>query len=149
DEGPRERRHDGEAAARRIGFLGAHDLIAGLLPALILETHGGAEGDAIARGRRLDDLGRADLAFQIVDPRLHEALLLASRVILGILRQIAVGPRLRNGAGDGGTLDALQPVELFLEAIVPFASHRRARDGHAGYLSTGSVSPWILTWPPA
>src|SRR4029453_1032653 len=132
----RERNHDGEAAARRIRFPGAHDLVAGLLAGLILDAHRGAEGDAVARGRGLDDLGRADLALQIVDPRLHEALFLASRVILGILRQIAVGPRLRDGPGDGRTLDALQPVGLFLETIVPFARHRRARDGHAGYLRT-------------
>src|SRR5262245_8501975 len=68
-------------------------------------------------------------------------------MILRVLGKIAVGPRLGDGASDGGPLDALEAVELLLETVVPLARHGCAWNGH--YLSTGTVSPWIFTWAPA
>src|SRR4029434_7317795 len=80
-------RHDRDAALGRIGLVGAHDLVADLLAALVLEEHRRGERDPLARGRRVDDLGVPDLPLELGDASLDEALLLAGRVVLRVLRE--------------------------------------------------------------
>src|SRR3989304_2712586 len=102
-----------------------------LRSALIFEAHRGAEGDAVAGSGRLDDLGVAQLPLEIVDPRLGEALLLARGMVLGVLREVAVGAGLGDRPRDGGPFDTLEAVALVFETRVSLARHGRALDGHA------------------
>src|SRR3972149_4752651 len=57
DEGARERRQDRDAPLRGLGLVGADDLVADLLAALVLRQAGIAERHADACGRRLHDPG--------------------------------------------------------------------------------------------
>src|SRR5262249_14304397 len=119
-----------DAPLRRLRLVRAHDLVADLLAALVLEQNGRREGDAVARRRRIDDLGGADLALELGDAALDERLLLARRVVFGILGEVAVGPGLGDRLGDGVPVDALEAIELVAQALVPRARHRRALDRH-------------------
>src|SRR6266849_169429 len=56
DERARERREDRDAAPGRLGLVRAHDPVADCLACLVLEPHGGSEGDPVAAARRLDHL---------------------------------------------------------------------------------------------
>src|SRR4029450_6400485 len=124
-------RHDRDAALGRIGLVGAHDLVADLLAALVLEEHRRGERDPLARRRRVDDLGVPDLPLELGDAPLDEALLFTGRVVLRVPREVAVRPGLGDGLGDRVALDPLQPVELVTEPLEAGARHRRALDGHA------------------
>ena len=55
---------------------------------------------------------------------LDEPLPLLGGVILGVLGEVAVGPRLGDGLDDAVALHALELVELLLEAGVTFPGHR-------------------------
>src|SRR6185503_9229524 len=118
-----------------IGLVGPDDPVANLLALLVLEPHGGGERHPVAARRRVDHLGGADLAVQLVDPALGEALLLAGRVVLGVLGEVAVGARLGDRLDDGGALDALEALELLLELVVARSGHRGPRHRHGGTLS--------------
>src|SRR5437763_207239 len=61
DQRPRERGQDRDPSAGRLRFVGADDVVPVFLAALVLEEHRRAERDAIARRRRVDDLGPAHL----------------------------------------------------------------------------------------
>ena len=136
DQGAREGREDRDPAASRLGFVGADDLVSVFLPALVLEEHRGAEGDAVAADRGLDHLGVADLGLERRDPALDEAQLFPRGVVLGVFRQIPVRARLGNRLGGRRPLDALETLELLLELLVARAGHRRSLDRHGLYLST-------------
>src|SRR5206468_500339 len=105
-------------------------LVADLLAVLVLEQDRRGEGDAVARGGRLDDLGGADLALELGDAALDERLLLARRVVFRVLGEVAVRPRLGDGLDDGVPIFVLQAVELVAQALEPRARHRRALDRH-------------------
>src|SRR5213595_346893 len=77
DEAARQRRHDRDAAVRRVGLVGTDDPVAHVLAGILLQPHGGAERHTVAAARGLDDLGVADLALQLADAALDERLLLA------------------------------------------------------------------------
>src|SRR5499426_2958696 len=124
-------RHDRDAALGRLGLVGADDLVADLLAALVLEEDRRGERDPLARRRRVDDLGVSHLPLELGDAPLDEALLLAGRVVLRVLREVTVRPGLGDGLGDRVAIDALQPVELVTEPLEAGARHRRALDGHA------------------
>src|SRR5262245_13121022 len=130
DERAREGRQDRDTPAGGLGLVGADDLIANLLAALSFEEDGRAERDPVPGGRWIDDLGIADLGLKLADPPFHEALLLASGMILGVLAEIAVGTSLGNRLDDGGPLDPLEAVQLLSEALEPRTRHRGPLDGH-------------------
>ena len=73
----------------------------------------------------------ADLALQLIDPPLDEALLLARGVVLGVLAEVAVGPSLRDGLDDGVAVDPLEAVQLVAQALESRAGHGSARRRHA------------------
>src|SRR5256712_12389817 len=55
DQRPRERREDRDPPTGRLRLVGADDLVAVFLAALVLEEHRRAERDALARRLRADD----------------------------------------------------------------------------------------------
>src|SRR5215207_3534630 len=59
DERAGQRRENRDAAARRLGFVGADDPVADFFAGVVLEADGGAEGHADTARRGLDDLGAA------------------------------------------------------------------------------------------
>ena len=73
----------------------------------------------------LDDLGPADLGLELPDPALDEPLALLRGVVLGVLGEVAVRPRLGDGPDDARALDALELLQLLLEPGVTFPGHRR------------------------
>src|SRR5580765_1284020 len=130
DERARQRRHDRDPSLGGVRLVRAHDLVADLLAVLVLEQDRRGEGDAVTRGGRLDDLGGADLALELGDAALDERLLLARRVVLRVLGEVAVRPRLGDGLDDDVPIDVLQAVELVAQALEPRARHRRTLDRH-------------------
>src|SRR5207247_9015618 len=94
DQRPRERREDRDPPTGRLRLVGADDLVAVFLAALVLEEHRRAERDALARRRRVDDLGPSDLRLELRAPPPPAALPLAPGVVLRALREVAVGARL-------------------------------------------------------
>src|SRR5207253_10082475 len=88
----------------------------------------------------------ADLCLEIVDARLDEPLLLARRVILGVLAEIAVRACLRDRFDDRRAFDALEPIELRGELVEPGPRHRRALDRHgANTLTRAAETPRTLS----
>src|SRR6267143_828061 len=140
-----ERGQDRDAAPCGMGLVGTDDLVAHSLAGLVLEQDGGPEGHAVARGRRVDDLRGADLRLEVSDAALDEALLLACRVVLRVLGEVTVRPRLGDRLRDRVAVDALQAIELVLELLVAGTGHRRPRDGHGPSTLTrgdGSFVSW-------
>src|SRR5262249_15333529 len=87
DQRARDRRADRQQAAFDVRLVLADDLIAGLGAVLhVDEMHRRAEHDLAVRVelRDVDDLRVAELRLDVADPRLHEALLLLGRVVLGV-----------------------------------------------------------------
>src|SRR3989442_449957 len=136
DQRARDSGEDRAPAVRRLGFVGADDLVTVFLPALVLEEHRGAEGDAVAADLGLDHLGVVDLALELRDPALDEAQLFPRGVVLGVFRPIPVRAWLGNRLGGRRPIDALETLELLLELLVARAGHRRSLDRHGLYLST-------------
>src|SRR5262249_17888619 len=118
DERAGQRRHDRDAPLRRLRLVRAHDLVADLLALLVLEQDRRREGPAVPRRGRLDDVGGADLSLELGDAPLDERLLLARRVVLGVLGKVAVGPGLGDRLGDGVPVDTLQAIELVAQTLV-------------------------------
>src|SRR5690606_13255844 len=69
------------------------------------------------QGCDVDHLGVRKLGLQLFDPALDEALLLAGRVVLGILLQIAMRPGFRDRVDDRRALDRLELLELGAQAL--------------------------------
>src|SRR5262245_59069083 len=97
----------------------------------VIDPPTSGERHPVAGGWRVDDLGVSHFRFELDDPPLDEALLLAGGVVLGVLGEVAVGSRLGDGLGDGMPVHALEPVELVTQPLVAEARHRRALYGHA------------------
>ena len=113
DQRARDRRADRDHALLEVGLVVADDLVGDLGAAvLVLEVDGRAEDDAAVgvERRRVDDLRRGELALDLEDAALDEALLLLGRLVLGVLRQVAVRARLGDRLDDGVALDGLQPA---------------------------------------
>ena len=69
---------------------------------------------SVQRGR-VDDLRGGQLAFDLEDAALDEALLVLGGFVLGVLRQVALGTRLGNRLDHRVALLRLQLMQLFLE----------------------------------
>src|SRR5690349_14864039 len=118
DKGARGRRTDRDLALLDVALVVAHDLVGDLLAASgVLELDGRAKHAAAVgiEPRRIDDLAVAELRLQLGNTPLDEALALLRCVILGVLREIAVRARLRDGGDDRRPLNRLQLVQLAAE----------------------------------
>lgn len=112
------------------------------LGVLVDQGDGGAELDLRAGELgNVDDVGAADLLLEIGDACLVEALLLLGGMVLGVLRQIAVGARFRDRLDDRRAVHLLAPAKLLIEGCIARGGHRylfhEARFPLAG-LSPGS-----------
>src|SRR5690606_22665840 len=92
----------------------------------------------------VDHLRMRQLALELLDAALDEALLLARGVVLGVLFQVAVRTRLGDGIDDGRSLDALQLFQLRAQAL---RSLCRDRWSHVRFNSSCS-SCRAQTGPP-
>ncbi|MCY1539141.1 hypothetical protein D9M68_747130 [compost metagenome] len=72
-------------------------------------------------------MGIGKRAFKLGNPALDKALALASCIVLGVFRQIALRARLGDGVNHGGTFHGFQPLELFLQALGPAHGQRNGR----------------------
>ncbi len=81
----------------------------------------------LGRCRDVDDVRVRQLVLELVDAPLAEALLLARRVVLRVLAQVAMGARLGDGLDDARPLDLLEPLELLPQALRTLRSHRLTR----------------------
>ena len=98
-----------------VGFEVADDLVAHFLARILVgKIDRRTEHDARARVQPadVDDFGIRERRFELVDAALGETLLLARRVILGVLLQIAVRTRLGDRLDDARAFDALQPFQF-------------------------------------
>ena len=68
----------------------------------------------------------ASLRLDLLDAALDEALLLARRVVLGVLRQVAVGARFRDGLDDARPGLGLQPLEFLAQRFGAAQGHGSA-----------------------
>ncbi len=94
-----------------------------------------AELDLFAGERRgVDHLGRGDDLLEFADAAFDEGLPLARRMVLGILAQIAVAPRFRDGTDGGRALDALQLAQLLFQPL-------QAGSGHREFLHVAVLEP--------
>ncbi len=101
-----------------VGLVLADDPVTRLATVLDVEkTHRGAEHHLAARVdcRDVDDLRIAELALDVANPRLHEALLLFRSVVLGILFQIAMRACSSDRGCDLRAFLELQPLQLLFE----------------------------------
>src|SRR5688572_16995891 len=128
-QGARDRRSDGDASGLDVGLVFTNDLVADALAAvLVFQLHGGAEDHpaVIGNRRRIDDFRGRELGFDLTDAAFDEALLLARRVVLGILGKIAVAARFGNGLDDPRTVFALEALELGAQRFGAAQGHRSA-----------------------
>jgi hypothetical protein len=72
--------------------------------------------------RDVDDLAVRQVVLELLDPTLAERLLLASRVVLGVLAQVAVGTGLRDRLDDAWPFDPLEPLEFLAQALCTLLS---------------------------
>ena len=82
--------------------------------------------------RHVDHVGARELVLELGDGAFVERLLLLGGVILGVLRQVAVGARLRDLLDDARPLDLLAVLEFGLE-------HGVTRRGHRNFVNHFSV----------
>jgi hypothetical protein len=86
-----------------------------------------------ATSARIDDFSGRHLGLDLLDPALDEALLLARRVVLGVLRQVPVGTRFRDGLDDIGPVLRLQPLQFRTQRFG--AAHRHGSTFHTPRIS--------------
>ncbi|EGJ10583.1 hypothetical protein RBXJA2T_09662 [Rubrivivax benzoatilyticus JA2 = ATCC BAA-35] len=118
DQRARDRAADRDPAFLQVGLVVTDDLVGDLGPGVLVgEVDRGAEDDLAAgvQRRRVDDLGRGELALELLDPAFDEALLVLGRVVLGVLGQVALGTSLGDGLDDRMALDGLQALQFFLQ----------------------------------
>ena len=76
-----------------------------------------AELDLLAGELRdVDRIGPGELVLEVRDLPLDQRLAFARRVVFGVFRQVAMLARFRDRTDDGGTLDALERLQLGLKA---------------------------------
>src|SRR5882672_5214606 len=131
DDGPRDRRADGDFPLLDVGLVVADDLVGHGLAVLLFQLDGRAEHAAPfgVEQLRVDDLRVAELGLDLLDPALDEALALLRGVVLGVLREIAVGARLRDRGDRARTLDVLQPVQLLPQQLRSVSRQRYGAHG--------------------
>jgi hypothetical protein len=96
-----------------------------LVGVLVDQRHGRAELDGVAAElRNVDDLGARELVLELGDRALVQRLLFLRGMILGVLGQIAVRPRLRDLLDDARPFDLLAVLEIFLQHLMSCSSHR-------------------------
>ena len=118
DQGARDRGADGHQTQFDVGFIVTHDLVGHVdAAALVFQINRGPEDHAPfgVEGRRVDDLGRGQLAFDFENSPLDEALLVLRGLVFGVLGQVALSACLGDGLDHGMSLDRLQALKLFLE----------------------------------
>ena len=138
DERLADRRGIRDAPGLDVGLVLADDLPGGLFT-VGLDIDGRAE-DAAALGvdqLGIDDLGVGELRLDLGDAALDEAGALARGVVLGVLREVAVGARLADRCGIGRALDRLQAVQLVAQEVGPAPGHGRFHQE-----VTGSARAW-------
>src|SRR5690606_30848860 len=120
DQRARHRRRDRDLAVLDVGLEVADDLVA-LLRATVFvgQQHGGAEHHLVADLQRghVDHLRVRELALELLDAALDEALLLARGVVFRVFLQVAVRTRLGDRSDDGRTLDALPLFQLRAQTL--------------------------------
>ena len=116
-----------------------------MLAVELQHIHRGAE-DYLAVGQRpgvfirhIDDVGVGELGLDVFDATLDEALLLAGRMVLGILLEIAVGARFSNGLDDPRPLDSFQALELGTQLFGAFGGQRCFMHGRRPLRRVGSA----------
>src|SRR5436305_6847572 len=142
DQRPSDRRADRDQALLEVRFVVSDDLVGDLRTAgLFLELDGGAEHHLAARVQRgrVDDLRSGELAFDLADSAFDEALLVLGGLVLGVLREVALGARLRDRLDDGVALDRLQSLRLVLELFG--ASFGERNRGHVEPAATMKPPP--------
>ena len=111
-------RGNGEQRAFDIGLVHADDLVSDLFLGILVEQQDvGAEFDGVAGQRgRVDDFGGGGDFLQLGDPALDEGLALARGMVFRVLRKIAMGTGLGDGANDGGAVPGLSRSAALLQA---------------------------------
>ena len=101
----------------RFGLELAHDPVEDLVAALrVGEVDGGAEDHPVAGELGdVDHVGGGDPVLDLGDAPLDVRLLLLGRVVLGVLGEVAVGPRLGDLPHDALALHALEALQLLLQ----------------------------------
>src|SRR6185437_4019643 len=120
DEGLRDGGRVGDLPLLDVGLVLAHDLVADRLAARgIRELHRRPEHHAaiVLEERRIDHLRIRELRLELDDAALDEALALARGLILGVLGDVALRARFRDGGDDAGPVHRLQAVELGAEHL--------------------------------
>src|SRR5581483_3038125 len=120
DQRARDRRRDRDAAVLDIRFQVADDLIDDAIATVfVLQFDSRAEHHTPARteSRDVDDFGVRQAELQFLDAAFQEALLLARGVVFGVLAQIAVCARFRNGRDDAWTFDGFQPFQFGAQPV--------------------------------
>ena len=85
---------------------------------------------SFGRCARVDDDGPGEAVGEVVDAGLEDALVLAGRVVLGVLAEVAHVAGRGDPLGHLDHLDVPQAVEFGLELVVPFPRHRDAVVSH-------------------
>src|SRR5208282_1974551 len=126
DQRPRERRSNGDLALLGVRFGFADDLPHRLLVGILVDQRDGrAECDRVAgKLRYVNDFGARELVLELGDAALVERLRLLRRVVLGVLREIAMGPRVGDLLDDAGPFDLLAVLEFSLKRRMALRGHR-------------------------
>jgi hypothetical protein len=118
DQRPCDRRADRDETLLQVGLVVADDLVGHRRARiLVLEIDGAAEDDppvGVERGR-IDDLRRGELALDLGDPALDEALLVLGSLVFRVLGDVTVRARLGDGLDRGMPLDGLESLQLGLQ----------------------------------
>ena len=103
----------------------ADDLVAGLvLGVLVDDGDGGAELDLAARKPGdVDDLGTRHPVLDVGNLPLDPALAFLGRVILGVLREIAVRTCLGDGGNHSRPLQRLETLQIIVESLIALGGH--------------------------
>src|SRR6478609_11788193 len=120
DQRARQRRGDGDAALLGIGFRLADDLPHRFLVGVFIDQRDRrAELDGVAgQLGDVDDVGARKLVLQLGDAAFVVGLLFLGGVIFCVLRQIAMGARLRDVLDDARTLHLLALLQLIFQGGV-------------------------------
>src|SRR5688572_12986845 len=130
NEGLGDRRGVGDLAELDVRFVLADDLVGhGLLVPGVEELDRRTEHHApiVVEQCGIDDLRVGELRFELEDAPLDEALALARGLVLGVLRDVALGARFRDRGDDRGTVLGLEAVQLGAQLL---GADERDRDLH-------------------
>ena len=116
-EGATDRRDVRDAPLARVGFRGAHDVQVGP-EAFDLDLH--ARPEVHDPGvHRADDDGRPKGLLELADAPFEERLLVACRLVVGVLAQVAQLARVLDPKDDLGSPECRQLLQLGLEGGQP------------------------------